>query len=191
LDRKEEILRAAFEVFKKYGFAKATMEDVAYQCGIKKTALYYYFKNKEDLFKTVFRNDIYSLKISLTKEIEKQTNPPDKIKTYMLKRLQSFREKKIYFDIFKKENLPIKHCEFIKDLRKEFLNFEYNTISEFIQEGINSGIYDVKSIESLIYMIMGATYGFGYTIFAFDRGINFREKIDNILDIILKGIEQR
>ena len=47
--RKEEILKAAQHAFLKYGIEKITLDDIAQECGIKKTALYYYFKSKEEI----------------------------------------------------------------------------------------------------------------------------------------------
>lgn len=45
-----EILSAAEAAFTEYGYRKVTMDDVAERAGITRTALYYYYKNKEELF---------------------------------------------------------------------------------------------------------------------------------------------
>lgn len=49
------ILEAALDVFSRYGFRKATLEEVAELAGMTKSNLYLYFTNKNDLYdKTVF-----------------------------------------------------------------------------------------------------------------------------------------
>ncbi len=53
LDRREEIVLAARELFVNYGFKKTTLDDVARAVRLGKSALYHYFQNKEDLFKAV------------------------------------------------------------------------------------------------------------------------------------------
>lgn len=53
-DRREEIHRAAVEVFCAKGFAAATMQDVAEAVGILKGSLYHYVSSKDDLLKAVF-----------------------------------------------------------------------------------------------------------------------------------------
>ena len=52
-EKKELVLRAASEVFARYGFDKTTLDDIGKRAGLNKASLYYYFKNKEDLFVAV------------------------------------------------------------------------------------------------------------------------------------------
>ncbi len=48
--RKLQIMACAREVFLEYGYRKTTIEDVAERMNITRSALYYYFRNKDDLF---------------------------------------------------------------------------------------------------------------------------------------------
>jgi AcrR family transcriptional regulator len=50
----EKILAAAKKVFVSNGMAGARMQDIADEAGINKALLHYYFKNKEQLFQTIF-----------------------------------------------------------------------------------------------------------------------------------------
>jgi AcrR family transcriptional regulator len=59
LRRQEQILAAAFEQFAAKGYAEARLEDVAERAGIAKGTIYLYFKNKELLFRAVFRGLIH------------------------------------------------------------------------------------------------------------------------------------
>jgi len=47
---KKKIGRAAMQCFAKYGLDKTTLDDIANAVGLNKASLYYYFKNKEDIF---------------------------------------------------------------------------------------------------------------------------------------------
>jgi len=47
LTKNEEILEAARAVFILHGIRKATMDDIAKTINITRTALYYYYKNKQ------------------------------------------------------------------------------------------------------------------------------------------------
>jgi AcrR family transcriptional regulator len=46
---KEEIIRASGRVFKKFGFAKVSMQDISKESGKGRSTLYYYFKNKGEV----------------------------------------------------------------------------------------------------------------------------------------------
>ena len=55
--KEKEIIEAARNRFAHYGFSKVTMEEVALDVGMGKASLYYYFPNKEDLFKSVIQKE--------------------------------------------------------------------------------------------------------------------------------------
>lgn len=49
-DRRTQILKAAASVFPQKGYAGTTLQDVAMEAGISSSAIYQYFRSKEDLF---------------------------------------------------------------------------------------------------------------------------------------------
>lgn len=53
LERREAILRAATEEFAGHGFDGASYNRIIDEAGISKGAMYYYFEDKDDLFRTV------------------------------------------------------------------------------------------------------------------------------------------
>ena len=50
-DRPQELLDAAFRVFAEHGYRATRLEQVAEAAGVTKGTIYYYFRNKEDLFR--------------------------------------------------------------------------------------------------------------------------------------------
>ncbi len=56
IQRQEQILTAAFEVFAAHGYAAARIDEVARLAGIAKGTIYLYFRDKEKLFQAVVRN---------------------------------------------------------------------------------------------------------------------------------------
>jgi AcrR family transcriptional regulator len=47
---KEKIGRVAMKCFTRYGLDKTTLDDIAKEVGLNKASLYYYYRNKEDIF---------------------------------------------------------------------------------------------------------------------------------------------
>lgn len=47
---KQKIGKSAMQCFVKFGLDKTTLDDIAYAVGLNKASLYYYYKNKEDIF---------------------------------------------------------------------------------------------------------------------------------------------
>ena len=52
---RERILGAAFTLFGRYGFKRASMEDIASEASLSRAALYLQFRNKEDIFRDLAR----------------------------------------------------------------------------------------------------------------------------------------
>jgi AcrR family transcriptional regulator len=62
--RRQEILKKALDVFMNEGFEDVTFQKIADRCGITRTTLYIYFKNKKEIFN-------YSIK-QLLQEVENE-----------------------------------------------------------------------------------------------------------------------
>ena len=53
--RRAEIVQGATTAFSRLTYAEATVEDVAFECGVAPTAVYYHFGGKEELFDQAFQ----------------------------------------------------------------------------------------------------------------------------------------
>ena len=60
--KKEDILKAAKELFSVYGYKKVSMNEIAEKANVTKKTIYSYFKDKEDLFKQILLNEIENMK---------------------------------------------------------------------------------------------------------------------------------
>jgi AcrR family transcriptional regulator len=68
--RRYEILEKALDVFMDEGFEAATFQKIAGRCGITRTTLYIYFKNKKEIFSYSIKQFLSTLESSIT-EIRK------------------------------------------------------------------------------------------------------------------------
>ena len=81
LQRKKS-LSAAREVFLQKGFAGARMQDIADEAGINKALLHYYFRSKEKLFETIFREAFEKLIPHITEVFSSDLPFYDKIRAF-------------------------------------------------------------------------------------------------------------
>jgi len=56
--RRSEIVYVATNVFSRLTYAEATVEDIASECGVAPTAVYYHFGGKEELFDQAFESSL-------------------------------------------------------------------------------------------------------------------------------------
>lgn len=73
----------AKKVFFTFGYQKSTMDDIARRIGLRKNTLYYYYKNKEELFNEVMKEDLEGIIIAVVKKVEKPKTAEAKVKTFV------------------------------------------------------------------------------------------------------------
>ena len=68
--RKQEILQKSLDVFIEEGYEDATFQKIADRCGITRTTLYIYFKNKHEIFLGSIKELLSELEEALKKIME-------------------------------------------------------------------------------------------------------------------------
>ncbi|WP_339863408.1 TetR family transcriptional regulator [Paremcibacter congregatus] len=74
-ETREDILKAAAQIFMEKGVTKATLEEIAEEAGVTRGAVYWHFKNKQDLFCALHDKLHKPLTESILRDLE--TDHPD------------------------------------------------------------------------------------------------------------------
>jgi AcrR family transcriptional regulator len=110
---KGKIIDSAESLFLKFNYLSVTMDDIAGMLHISKPALYYHFKNKEDLFiemaKDVFKDFSGALNEAITKDMPLEKKFKEVLRTYISFSLSKRDLAKLMMQKFsKKDNKLIK-----------------------------------------------------------------------------------
>jgi len=187
--RREEILRAAQNAFLKYGIDKITLDDIAKECGIKKSALYYYFKNKEELLAEMILLKINEFQVRLKEAVADAGNVREKLRTYMKSKISLMQENIPFIRLFQNEGLSMKAHKFMQENEKRFMKKDFCLVQDILKQGIKNKKVSFELNDSLILMILGVTYGAFIGRFFEDTNWNVDEMIDTSIEVIFKGIE--
>jgi AcrR family transcriptional regulator len=76
--RREEILHAALRAFRSKGYHATTLDDIADHLGVRKTALYHYFPDKETILYECHRESLAEIK-RLMKEAQELDSAADRL----------------------------------------------------------------------------------------------------------------
>lgn len=81
VNRRQDILDAALRVFARRGYRAATNAEIASEAGVTSAALYYYFRNKQELFRAALteRQEIIAPMLTQIDERLKNGSPEDVI----------------------------------------------------------------------------------------------------------------
>ena len=189
MSRREEILRAAQDAFLRYGVEKITLDDIAQECGIKKSALYYYFKNKEEILVEMLTQKMNGMTKDIREEAMMQPNVKEKLRTYMKTKVRIMKENLPFISLFDKENLPFKAKAFLEKHKLRIMEADFCLVKEILKQGVKNKNVSYKLDDSLVLMIMGVTYGTFIGRFLEKADWDPDAMIDTSIDVIFKGIE--
>ncbi|MGE4125568.1 MAG: TetR/AcrR family transcriptional regulator [Pusillimonas sp.] len=88
--RREEIVRCATELFDKKGFFNTSLDDVAQAVGIKREALYYYYKNRTELLLAIIAPQATELINSLKEVVSSNLPAKEKLRQAIQNHLDRF-----------------------------------------------------------------------------------------------------
>ena len=186
---REAIIDIAREIFARYGYRKATMDAIARAARKGKSSVYYYFKNKEEIFQAVLDKEVNGIKREILNALVLATDPEEKFRTYVLTRMRIFSRIARSFRTFEYEYLE--EYNFIQRLRENYDKYEMKMIKDILDEGIKKGVFALKDSPMTAFAIVVALKGFEY-IWATENDFSKLEKtIDSLTDMFFKGILKR
>ena len=81
--RAEELMAVALELFSQRDYASVTIKDIASACGVNTALIYYYFENKEDLFRSAIEYAVSQALENYRRLGEKHDDPVDLMRDWL------------------------------------------------------------------------------------------------------------
>jgi AcrR family transcriptional regulator len=186
---RESILKIAREIFSKYGFKKTILDDIANAVRKGKSSLYYYFSSKEDLFQAVILKEVEILAHELEIVINRNTDPVDKLRDYVLTKLTTFRSLANFYHAIENDITAI---GFIEDIKHKYEQDEIRMIKRILIEGVRKNEFEIYDFNLAAIGITMAIKGLEMPLTAGVYGnVNLESSVDIILKIICYGIMKR
>ena len=185
---RENILKIAQEIFSKYGYKKTTLDDIANAVRKGKSSLYYYFSSKEDLFQEVIQKEADILREELSKVLQKDIDPAEKLRDYVMTKITTYRQLANYNAI---EN-DTAAVEFIDKIKSQYYQEEIRMMKRILLEGARQRKFIVKDFALVAIGITTAIRGLEMPLSAGPyRSTDLGKSVDSIVKIICYGIMKR
>jgi len=152
MSKKEEILKIASKEFAKYGYKGVVLDRIAKKANITKAAIYYHFKNKQDLYENVLSSKIEEL-VSKIKSCNNQ-NPIEDLKCYISVFATTFKKYPCFASILAHEfvdggrNLSE---NILKNLSQIF-----NTLVTILNNGVEKKVFEIDNPFTIQLMIVSS-----------------------------------
>lgn len=183
MNKKEDVIKSARELFEQYGYKKVSMDEIAKKSNVTKKTIYTYFKDKNDLIKYFLYEEIQKMK-NMIDEIEKE-NLPFNLKIHkIISSLLEYRNKAQIVKGFSDEakNLPVGIASECFEIINQTIVKE---IKELLEKAIDDGNIkpcDPDLIAFLIYKMYVAL------MFEWDKPIETKEVTDNLMKFLKDGL---
>ncbi|NPA67623.1 MAG: TetR/AcrR family transcriptional regulator [Chlorobi bacterium] len=187
-EERNRIIESARDVFKKYGFKKAAVSDIAAAAGKAKSSVYYYFKSKDKIYNAVIFSEAKKYRYRVSEAVKKINNPELQLKEYILIRLQT---DKMYSNFYEAVHNFSEQDKFIKRLKQIYDKEEFEIFSNILENGVKTGFFDVSDIKYTAVGIVTAMRGIESVLLHKYEDSKAEAVIDNVLKIILYGIVKR
>jgi AcrR family transcriptional regulator len=183
---RENILLVAGQHFSRFGFKKTTLTDIASALGKQKTALYYYFKNKEDIFSELIKIEAKEFYQKLAAILESDAPPKERLSYYIASRIRMMEEVANRYKVLKEELFQL--LPQIEEVRAPYHKKEAELLGNFLAEGTSSGHFSVKNPEELAVTLVHMLKGLEIPMFVQDQLSHDQPRVEDFVQLIVKGI---
>lgn len=188
-NKKIAIIKAAQELFARFGFVKTTVDEIARAARMGKATLYHYFRSKEDVFKEVIEKETRILNEKVKEAIDKEETPQKKLRAFVLTRMMYLNELANIYSALKDEFLN--HYAFIEKAREKDFYQEIKSVKNILNEGIENNIFIIQDVELTSFAIISALKGLEYPWSIKVSLPDIEKNVDKLLEILFRGILKR
>jgi len=186
IEVRSQIIDSATKYFSRYGFHKTTMDEIARNIHKAKGVLYYYFKNKEDLFNEVLKQELGSVKAALLKIVNSNKNALAIMTDYILTRFKLLNNAVNYHETLKADFFEKYH--FVKDVREDFETFDQNQFTAIIQRGNDEGYLEVRNVGPTVDVAMMIIRSIEIPLFLQDKYKEYEKTIHELILMITSSL---
>jgi AcrR family transcriptional regulator len=134
----QEILQAALRLYRKSGPTNVTMDNVAKATGRSRSSLYYYFKNRDEIFQAVLDRIAEDVAAGISLAVAAAENLNDKIYAFCSTKIKTSQEWKRVFGAMDQSmdaDEKSKHTKIMDALHKKLIYLERGILLEAMVAG--------------------------------------------------------
>lgn len=184
-ENRQSLFESAAGIFTRKGYHKTTVEEIAAAIGVSKGTIYYYFKNKEELYLAIIREGVDLFYGQLAKAAESTAGPQDKIRKLIRGHFIFCEKENDLVFLFLKE---MGSTDFSRDILANMLAKCLQVYREVIEEGIAEGVFRPVDPEIITSALFGMLTITAFHYLSYSREIPLEPVSAALEDIFFKGL---
>jgi AcrR family transcriptional regulator len=183
IESRKRIIDAAMDVFSTKGYAAANIREIAKDAGISVGGVYLYFKNKEELYKSLISENRSSLRSMIEMTSGQARTASEALSAFIKVNLDYALKHKEFLLLHIREH----GFTFGLEEKKKFFRQQADHLERIIKKGVLAGEFRKCNVKEMAKIIMGSLRGVILSI-ALDEGISVSPRMLNtfLLNSLLK-----
>ncbi|CAG1002321.1 HTH-type transcriptional repressor KstR2 [Anaerolineales bacterium] len=183
---REEILKTAMRMFIEQGYHGLAMRQISEAVGVSKAALYYYFKDKEELFLAILSNYLDEMEASIDAIRTMTQSSNERILRFVEAVLSQPAEQRAIIRLASQEMAQLSPAS-RKNFNKVYYEKFIGKLTAILQEGMERGEFRTLNAEVATWSLMGIMYPYFYPSHGGGKPLT-PETIHEIISIYLEGV---
>ncbi|HEV8584080.1 MAG TPA: TetR/AcrR family transcriptional regulator [Methylomirabilota bacterium] len=186
-DKPQQIIDAAVRVFARNGFYNSRVSDIAREAGIASGTIYLYFKTKDEILVTLFRDKMAGFVATLRKEIAGEPDAPSRLRRLI--RLH-FETLEANADMAEVVQVELRQGQkFFRGASAHEISAYFDLIGAVLQEGVDAGVFrrDLP-VKVATKMLFGAMDQLTTSWVLGKRGYRLADAAEPVATLFLKGV---
>lgn len=190
-DTKRQILAVAGELFKRFGFDKTSMDDIAQKAHKAKRSIYNHFAGKEELFGTIIGNELDHIRTTLQPVFDRTELPAaDRMKEYMIQRMELLNHADIYKQMLRNEigtSIDLRF-ENVRRLCRNFDEWERTQFKRIAAEGATSHLSPEFSVDAFAGMMQMVLKSLEISFFVQDKYKQYAATFSTFVGCVVESL---
>ena len=186
-DKPQQIVEAAIRVFARNGYYNSRVSDIAREAGIASGTIYLYFKTKDEILVTLFRDRMAAFVARLRREIAAEPDPVAKIRRLVGVHFAVLEQNPALAEVVQVE-LRQGH-KFFRGASAHEVSAYFELIGSILEEGVAAGRFHADlPVKVATKMLFGAMDQMATSWVLGKRGYRLVDAADAVATIFLKGV---
>jgi len=186
-DKPQQIIHAAVRVFARKGYYNSRVADIAREAGIAAGTIYLYFKTKDDILVTLFRDRMAEFVDALRKAIADEPDAASKVRRLVSLHFRMLEENPDLAEVVQVE-LRQGH-KFFRGASGQEIGAYFALIGSVLDEGVAEGRFrHGLPVKVATKMLFGAMDQMATSWVLGKRGYQLADTADAVAEIFLQGI---
>ena len=186
-DKPQQIVEAAIRVFARSGYYSSRVSDIAREAGIASGTIYLYFKTKEEILVTLFREKMAEFVAYLRREIAEEKEPEARLRRLVHVHFLVLEQNPALAEVVQIE-LRQGH-KFFRGASAHEVSAYFDLIGSILEEGVAAGRFEPSlPVKVATKVLFGAMDQVATSWVLGKRGYKLTEAADSVATIFLKGV---